>query len=633
MFKKVYTYLLAFFIIFLLFILNIYADSQKTNKITEMKFTNESLEENYSENITKREFCIKSLNLIEAWYGNILESETVKSIFSEHKIDLKNLNSKSEEEKSILICLGLGIIDKIDNLDSPIKRQDAAIMFYNLLDKMTPVISEEYLRDKFTIYQLPHVFEDSKYIKKEARDKITLMYRYGVMNQTKDNKFEPDNFITKKDADISFSRLYNAYGNLEENPKPELDVYIDRKTLSKTSLNSYYVDFGIGEYYASYFDAEGNTYTAKEKGYYNPNFSEYQIQIVSIGPGISSQKFLNRNGEDIFNDWGMEIRTIFGDIVEILYNPSRMDSKLEDGEEYNYSFIGDLKTGEILYKNARIFSDFSDEPDLAVIELKNNKEGYIDKSGNMVIQPVYKIAGFFDDKNAIVETEKEEFLIIDKNENIIKNLNLQPILDKYEDFSFYGTNIILSNDDDLIFYDALSEKYTDFKENSENILKYEELYNIYITDNSNSPISKKAKELDGHIFYNNINNNLFFLEKGELVEDSSKGYNYYNNYIKYILDKDGNIIYEDKFTERDLIKDNEYGLFMYKSQKDNMVVVMDYYGDIISKIYFDDSTEIWDYNFNNGILVFCIKDNSSEDYSLIYRYFLPDGREIFQNLG
>ncbi len=582
----------------------------------------ENLQGDYDRLITREELCQLCISVVDAWgevdTDNLPENSSVK---------FDDTNSSD-----VIKCAQLGIVNGVcDNKFYPnafIKRQEAARMIYNTLDKGSNVIMEKHGHVPVGVPEccVPHVFDDGADIKLWARNEITHLYRFGVMFGIDGNNFAPDGSYTRKQAICSFLRLYRCFGSLDENSLPEREYY----PYGKTAANYIYdgCAYALGypdnkDYYkVMYIDSAGRIYTQAEKGYIYPFDRKYGKFIVNVGTGVSRSVIVDRNGDVCLKnlDGGVFYQAdVFGRKANvILPNESNM---------YNQSGGYDIESGENFCDE--IF-DMGEENGCFLTSLYDDGSlymGVVDKEGNVIFEADYPfiitkcLNGIF-----ILRNKNESYSVADTKGRILKTFDV----DKNWSFEYSVGSVIIFTEErndsiEFILYQANSgEEYGRFNflylndDTGEAVgLKYNHNYYIINPDGS-------VKFDAGKTGYKNVEENygLYAVFK----DDGESG-------LFDIVGKNGKII--RKNVNKYFIVDKS-GVWAYK--QDDKFLFFDFFGnnmgsfDAIGDIYYNETAEreekiieVFDSKFINGLLWIY---GETDKGSICAKYVLPDGRSF-----
>ncbi len=553
----------------------------------------ESLQGDYTKNITREEFCGLCAAVMKAWGSN-----------SEYKSGGPAFSDTDNEE--VLICAEKGIVSGVGGgkfaPDNPIKRQEAARMLYNTLNIGTKVISEKHYRagDAALDCCVPHSFDDGGEIRSWARDEINHMYRYGVMLGVSDNNYDPDGYYTREQAICTFLRLFNCYGNMEANPIPDVEYYPYGETAKDyiSDGTAYAYGYNKENYKANYIDSKGNRYTEKEKGYVYPFDRKLGTFITSTGVGVGGGIIVDKDGNETDIPYGVSINSD----VAVKFDGYIFHSTMYSLPDMKEIFSGDgllSWIGDNLYE---IFdADFSSA--VAVIDSKGNViidkyKGYKHSQSTRLYNGVFVLA----DKSGGYD-------ILNSKCEVLKHFNV--------DSSWSLSESVGSN---AHFYDEKNNKhifyrcysgiaaeydYVTLTENNEAIVRGPHFHNYILNSDGTVKFDagslgyKNVEKIDGFDFY-------------KVLKDNGE------SGLCDIVDKNGKIIKKD--ISRNLYVDKS-GVFAYITDI-SVINFFDFYGSDLAKIdlsdvYGDSKISI---KFINGMLFAenYYPDEAREDISGLY---------------
>lgn len=547
--------------------------------------------DSFRENVTRRQFCALCANLIRQWDGDDLSTKDV------------SFGDVSDEDEDIILCAGLGIVNGTgDGLFEPnrlVTRQEAAVMLYNTIDKLTGTLDN--LRtssNKVDSVFLPHIFGDGEEIMAWARDEVYAMYHMGVLQGDEKNNFNPTDNFTAEQAIAAFVRLYEAkdkdvFQNVEIYPGAELGQYFVNhggETYLELPFNYNEVKSLFNPYYT---DAYGNTYTAEDMGYIYPFDRQYMFTYMGLG----ERAVMSKDGS-IFMPNDVRLSGIYktdGDIAVL-----RVVRSETNYGGYDYNGIGykvfNLKTGKEIELGSGIEYIYPVGEDMYFAEWGSTGSAgcFIDSDFNIITDYKYRIshstfmnglcvARKFDGGYEIVNTEGET----------VKTLNIDD--DKYTFDSAYGTNIILR--------DNSTGKYA--VENTEK--------NSMITGFDNARFISDGRinaEKNGFTYVYSADGSLE-LDGSALGYTTLTAYDYIDDVYTAakadgsleIVNKNGEVIYSGVYGTS--LEYDGGGVYCARSSE-NELVTFDRYGNVLGR--FSSEGEAQNYGFVNGLISIPVGD-------------------------
>lgn len=604
---------------------NILLKDNEDKNILFKEIIPENMQNNYKQGISKEEFLIVLISLIELLESNITQIENY------------NLND-SYINKAIL----LKIIDKNSdfNKDEILTRQEASKIIYNTIsisDKFKNIIDSEIFKNFNKILSeknIPHIFIDGDNIK--LHNEINLSYRNNIIKKKSNNCFDADGIYTREDAYFALLKIYqigeNGYSNsiknyddlyIKYNNPDECIAYVDNKgdIVFKKDSSKYYPywdNIGFKEGYG--FLANANS------GEKNP----YEYRLINQKGEFVSQDFVLRP-PDQENRGDYSIR--FGNILyTTCESPQIYDNKI---------IISYIDDNDDIIKNS---IDFNGD-DTILFPIKNNITklySYYDREGNIKINEEYDEAYLFNNEKAIV-LSNNEYKLIDKNGNIlIDKIHIDTT--KYTIKYIYGDCFKLETEDTKQsgIYKAGQGFIIPLKK--WDILKILEKGNFlsFYIQHKNSDLQKSADILTEPIIYENSsdiiseaflynnNGNILFEIDIKKVDFDTLRYNKISigeiyEFNRHSNSKDMFIINEfgKEILKQGSIKNEEFnyignGLYIYKADN-NTLKIIDKNGNLFSEIKTIEEINLL--RINNGLI-----QAYSNGTTYYYTYF---GDEIF----
>ena len=168
---------------------------------------------------------------------------------------------------------------------------------------------------------------------------------------------------------------------------------------------------------------------------YNHLFGEYE-DVSSIGNGIAAVQqngkwsLVNREGKDIT---GKTYETVAMDEKLVVVRYDRLF--VNDGSGYQMIDSNGQTYGDTKYQAVHIFNDST----YAAVML-NGKWGFVDSTGNMVIEPQYEDARSFSSGFAAVQKDGQWGFI-----NLDGEMVIQPQFENAKDFNGHGCVFVMKN--------------------------------------------------------------------------------------------------------------------------------------------------------------------------------------------
>jgi hypothetical protein len=264
---------------------------------------------------------------------------------------------------------------------------------------------------------------------------------------------------------------------------------------------------------------------------------------------------IDKAGENIVGFYYSDINN-FRNGVAIAHNYININS-------YRYFIINE--SGKIIFENSNLISEFSDGLSAFTKNLGNGKTscGYVDKSGKVVIDPQYEIAGDFVNGKALVRIGKGTYGIINNKGSILKKLyydNLYSLRDdvicySQKDDNGYDKYGFICTDGKVL----ISAKFTWAARYYEEEPKFHNgLAIVSLEDDSGLEyglINKKGEYIipPKHGYISEIGNGLYSVSEGNTYLYG----NDYRNWKKAIFDGHGRKLTDFKYYDIKLINDNE----------------------------------------------------------------------------
>jgi len=626
---------------------------KEVGKAVEYGFVPEELQKNYTQNITRKEFCELCVAVMKVWDNGF-------------QYEKGNVSFSDTDSMEVLICAEKGIVSGVGDSkfvpDAPVKRQEAAKMLYNTLNSTSVItgIHSKIPADGVSECCVPHSFEDGGDIKSWARKEINHMYRYGVMLGDSNNNYNPDGYYTREQAIVTFLRLFKCKDNMKENPIPEKDYYpcediawaydLDGRFtyLSYETYKNELNIIGTERYTYGYIDSSGKRYTNNEKGYIYPLDRKYAVFTTSIGPGVGRCVIVDQKGNTHLQSINGGRFYFMTYIAADKYANVRF---LPDMEDYDKEGVYDIESEE------RVFDNIEDMGNGYYKYINDELMGVIDKNGSIIFEnkyfPIdtkcYNDTFILKNKNgtySIAKTDGKIYKTFDVNKN-------------WEFKSSSGSNIVfvkkIAEDNyENFLYCCYNEKqyggfvYIEPKSNGEFIgkketrnMEGESLYNYYILNPDGSVKFDAGKEGYDTVFDIDLTEDSysqFYKSSGlyGIVDYRSDDWKEREEKSKStdIIGKSGNVI--KKGVDKNSLIIDKSGILAY--EKDDKILFFDFFGDDIGsfdfygKMWYNADTEkeeniieIRSKKFFNGLLwVVGITDMGN----ICEKYVLPDGRSF-----
>ncbi len=574
------------------------------------------LNNDYTENITREEFCKLCVSVMKAWN-------------SDFNYKNENISFSDTNDDDILTCAKMGIVNGVGNNkfapDNPIKRQEAARMLYNILSVGTSVISDSHTSDGALECCVPHSFNDGGSIRSWARNEINHMYRYGVMLGVSNNNYDPDGYYTKEQAICTFLRLFRCKDSMLENPIPEVDYYPYDDTAKNYVKNKNVLVFDGENPYGRYIDSRGNIYTHKEKGYAYPFENKYGVKrtFTYSGEEVYASELIDKNGDTYLCDNFKSVdiydsAILLNGLQPCIYGIPREGEDIYDKLIYKAIFFGYNNYGGeyIEYMGDGLFKiskygqrpDFGDTKDnynyWSGISIVNSEGEWFTNYNKLKKSEMYVKAGRSYNNIFTMEKADGSISIVDvekPNGEVIKTFN-KP------DSSWEFRNAVGSN---INFYDRKNDKYIFYRGISGEYFVYDY---VQLTDNNEAIVRTNVlrggeKDFDCYILNpdGTMKFNAPFGGYGTVEKipefDFYKAFKYNDDSgLCDIVNKRGFVIKTD--VSKNLSIDKS-GVFAYVTNE-NVINFFDFFGDNLGKVELSDiygaDLKVNRIDFINGML-------------------------------
>lgn len=254
---------------------------KEVNEAIELGLIPDDMQGDYTENITRAEFCRLTVVLLENIYGT-----TIEDILSQRGLIAEKTVFTDTQDVDTLAANALGIVygdgKGMFNPDGEIKRGEAAAMLMR-----TASLTGEYPA-------LPHVFDDAAWFPAWARESAYAAYAYGIMVGDTMNRFHPISFYTRQETYVTILRLYHT---IRQGGK-------ERETLYPMSLKS-----EEGHYLWGYINQNG-VFVIEPKYAYAGEWNG-QYGIVSLPDNPNAYFVIDREeshvAKESYPDYGLFI--------------------------------------------------------------------------------------------------------------------------------------------------------------------------------------------------------------------------------------------------------------------------------------------------------------------------------------
>ncbi len=192
-------------------------------------------------------------------------------------------------------------------------------------------------------------YENTSYFSDTNNDKVTYAYMLGIVSGTGDNKFSPQNNITRQEAAVMLDNMAKIMG-IYKNSKTE--KYIDE---------NYFADWAKDSIYSisSICDTDGTAVmTGTEKNKFSP-WMNYTIEQAIA----TMFRLFNCNDEEVVSEYVFFTDNDSHDIIRLSNDGTVKDILLSSNDflkieavkdgyvyYYGYTYENDLKTGDGLYR-------------------------------------------------------------------------------------------------------------------------------------------------------------------------------------------------------------------------------------------------------------------------------------------
>lgn len=353
-------------------------------------FVPNDLQNNYTQPITREEFCTLVISMLNKVDENIT------------KVEKGSINYIDTSNESVISASALGIVAGVGegrfNPEGNITRQEASRMLYmsTTLEKrfpeLRPSFSEKVIEMNVAPI-IPHIFRDGYKIQSWAQESINYCYMYGIMQGTDNNLFDVNGTYSREQAIVTIMRLYELYSKGKSSILKR-DYLYAKKTVNGDNTSWCYIN-EKGEH-AIDLNLDSIIYNAGsfEDGY----------AIVDLG-SASGNRVINSRGDVVAS--GFTNGNIFGCLAAI----------------ENSKGIVDLNTGEIIGDyiiTSNTLESGVGETLVAVSDRESGLYGYYNSEGKLIIPKKYDDAYKFCSGRAIVK-EGNDYRLIDRFGTVISN--------------------------------------------------------------------------------------------------------------------------------------------------------------------------------------------------------------------
>lgn len=530
------------------------------------------MQNSYTKNISREEFCRLIINFIEVSGTNIDSIEG---------LNWNNIIYKDTASEYVKKAAALKIVNGYENNffypENYITRQEAAQMLY-----MTEVSGQRFKEIKKSFSEafntkvsetiLPHLFEDGENINSWAHKAIYFNYKNGIMLGEKNNHFNPNGNYTREQAYLTILRLFKLTKNEEINIVSNNELYVK----SNGEFYGYMNSMGLWEIepvFKHAYDFYGDyALTVSAENYY---------QVI------------DKNGNVILKGFTHGIK--IGNIVSL------------ENTEGSYSIKNNEIIGEHIFADDFVIYSFTVNNELVPIkDIYSKLYGYYNIDGDIKINNIYNEAYFFRDGNAVVFSEGN-YKLIDTEGKVIKD-KINVDTNKYDIIICYGDSIFIKdkNTGKDMLYKAEKETISPFEGNLKDIFKsgkfssYDDYNNISFYDENGNLIEKNLSEVN---------------EFGDGVYRYTYNEQYSNKNGGCILNKYGiifNIWDRGQNSISCIYLGN--GLYLFYG-KDNNLKITDIHGNVITK--FGKMTDIRNIKSNNGLIEIYNENEAIKYYTLL----------------
>jgi len=177
---------------------------KEVREAIDSSLVHEKFQSKYAENITRSDFCILVINLLEVKTG-----KSIEKLVAEKGKTIDNKSFIDTSDKKILSANALGIIKGKDkgrfDPNGHITRQEAAVMLSNVAKTLDINTNIEYTSQFLDENNIASWAKESVNFVSSAYEKDTGLK---VMGGVGNNKFAPNDNYTRQQAFISIKRLY-----------------------------------------------------------------------------------------------------------------------------------------------------------------------------------------------------------------------------------------------------------------------------------------------------------------------------------------------------------------------------------------------------------------------------------------
>lgn len=562
--------------------------SEDVNTTISLGLVPKDLQSEYTQPITRSEFCSLVLQLAEVLYEGNLETA-----LSGHTLNYQAFTDT--DDYAVLFCEALGIVSGDGNghflPHASITREETAMILYNTAECFTGLNASD---DSGTVSpeSFPHIFSDGASIQSWARDKIYWVYHEGIMKGTSNDSFNPDGNFTREQCYVTIQRLYYLLTDPAKVEKPDPEYY----------------PYGDG-----YIDSTGKTYTKQEKGYFYPFDRKYASVADDPNSLRTTYHIVDWTGATLLSDFKetgghFSGTSINGNLAFLIFNGAAT------------TYVVNLKTGAV-YENAQL----GDRYDGMIVYSIDQKYGYFDEDGNPVINPQYKDAGSFYDGKAAVQNQNGSWDIIDEKGKVIKSNFLDT--KKYEILSNLenqmGEFVIVQNSEDkCAVYKGTSGWLTGFDYDS-----------IRCCQKGNTSCCQNGQFIahiadSGYVLLNSHGKQISRVYHDELRMIDLNCYAIHsegNEYSFIMINEDGKEIFSSSIYSSGICSDGN-GLFLVAKDSTSCIII-DSRGETVGTI--ERKYAIGDYGFVNGLVYITDSGKHPEGTSPDPYYYLPDGSSAF----
>ncbi|MCD8237735.1 MAG: S-layer homology domain-containing protein [Clostridiales bacterium] len=515
--KKMKFIIAVLSIIFAFQSVNVWADNSYSswaeNEIKEalsLGLIPEDLQSNYTEAITREEFCILVVNMLEKVNEDIVASGSA-------------IYFDDTDNESVTSAAALGIVagvgDNKFNPDGNITRQEASRMLYmactlgNNYEDFKTYFSDK-LNEMNEAVILPHIFTDGTDIQNWGQESINYCYMYGIMQGIGGNAFDPNSTYSREQAYLTVLRVYRLMKDGEA--AGDEKTYLYRK----------YSDDGSW----SYINEKGETVIELNSDV----FAAYEFwggyAVVDRG-GTLGFSVIDENGNSVAE--GLKYSGRYGNLIPL---PN-------ENETLN------LKTGEIIGECLPVAkADWvlgEGEWLVPVKDLNSGLYGYYDIEGNMREEPKYSEAYAYYNGRAIVRNygtvNSNTHRIIDRD-FVWLNAGWNFVGAGYNASSAAGDTFVTEKDGKYGFISRVGADSGKFYDNE---FDYPNVVSARVMTSGDVYVEKA----DGtYVIYNNTGNEKFESQYADIFFDNNSGvYKAYAGstgdtpYYR-IISKDGNEI-------------------------------------------------------------------------------------------